>query len=90
MLLMTPAAFVFIYSKYGVHVVSASAVVLSGKGIIDTTKDYYRDLGSFYGEVYKCFLGDFTLGDKYRDEDKMKQCCEELKSQRGLAIIAKY
>ena len=89
MLAITPAAFVFIYSEFGVHVVPAASVVRSGRSSVDTKEHYYRELGSFYEEVYKCFTGDLSLGDSYRDEKRMKELCDELKAQRGLAITAK-
>lgn len=89
MLAITPAAFVFIYSEFGVHVVPAASVVRSGRSSVDTKEHYYRELGRFYEEIYKCFIGDLSLGDSYRDEKQMKELCDKLKAQRGLAITAK-
>lgn len=86
MLAITPASFVFIYSKFGVHVVPAASVVRSGKSSINTQEHYYRGLGSFYEEVYKCFVGDLSLGDSYRDEEKMKEFSVGVKASRALAI----
>lgn len=89
MLEVTPAAFVFIYSEFGVHVVSASSVVISGRANVNTEEHYYKDLGGFYEEVYKCFVGDLALGSFYSDETKMKEFCDGLGTLRGLAITAK-
>jgi hypothetical protein len=86
MLKITPAAFVFVYSEFGVHVIPAVEIVVSGKSVIDTNVLYYKELGDFYEEVYKCFIGDSALGRAYRDDEMMREICDNLVSEQALAI----
>lgn len=86
MLAITPASFVFVYSEAGVHVVPASAVVTKGEGIVNTEIDYYKGLDAFYEEVYKCFIGDMSIGGFYRDEARLKEYAENIAAKRFLHI----
>ena len=86
MLKITPSAYVFVYSDFGVHVIPAASVVRAGRKGIDTREDYYRGFGSFYEEVYKCFAGDLSLEGVFRDESKMKELCDAANANRVLAV----
>jgi hypothetical protein len=88
MLDRSPASYVFVYSKLGVHVVPATAVTLKGKGIVDTSVDYYRSLKTFYTDFFKCFIGDTRLGGKFTAASKTDEVFRELKPSNGLAITA--
>lgn len=56
MLERTPAAFAFLYSTDGVHVVPAVAVTSSGP--LNPHRLYPRALERFYEEHFACFFGD--------------------------------
>lgn len=60
MLKITSDSFVFIYSEEGIFVTPAFGV-RGTNGKIDTRNQYYRSLGSFYGEFFKCFVGDHKV-----------------------------
>lgn len=89
MLHITPASFVMVYSQFGVHVVPAVSVAGPEKNYVDTEEDYYREFGGFYGEVFKSFIGDMKLGNKYRKAKDLEAFCDATHSNRALMITAK-
>jgi hypothetical protein len=89
MLRFTPDAFVFIYSEFGVHVVPAVSMLRDGRAFVDTTLDYYKELGAFYGELFKCFIGDPRLGLVYRSPKDLEDLCLRFRAKKALGIMAK-
>lgn len=63
MLNITSDSFVFIYSDEGIFVTPALGIKLSD-GKIDTRNQYYKSLGHFYAEFFKCFVGDHLVNGK--------------------------
>lgn len=88
MLSRSSSSYVFVYSKFGVHVVPATAIRLKGKGQVDTSTDYYRSLKMFYTEFFKCFVGDVVLGAKLTAAKNVNDVFQQLKVANGLAITA--
>jgi hypothetical protein len=58
MLRITPSAYVFIYSRQGVDVISAHAVWLANTKSIGTDRLCSLRLGDFYDQFFQCFIGD--------------------------------
>lgn len=56
MLALSPASFVFVYSKQAIRVVPAVAVTAAGR--IDERANYSRSIKRFYEEHFACFIGD--------------------------------
>lgn len=88
MLGRSPSSYVFVYSKFGVHVVPATAVQIKGRGVVDTASDYCRSLKMFYMELFKCFVGDARLGAKLTTDSKTDEVFRKLQVANGLAITA--
>lgn len=57
MLNITSDSFVFLYTDEGIYVTPAFGIKVSD-GKIDTRDQYYKSIGTFYGEFFKCFVGD--------------------------------
>lgn len=61
MLKVSPASYVFIYTRKGVFVVPASDAQSAGSNSINTEHIYNHRFGSFYEEFFKCFIGDTKI-----------------------------
>lgn len=66
MLCVTSDSFVFVYSDQGIIVIPAFEIALSGKRTIRTAEVYYRNISNFYGDFFRCFIGDQWLYRHYK------------------------
>jgi hypothetical protein len=65
MLELSPDSFVFLYSKEGIRIVSAAAVVgvQKKRGAFDPSPLYSRDVQTFYEAHLECFIGDPRINE---------------------------
>ena len=88
MLDISSSSVVFIYSKYGVHVVPATATKLWNRNRVDTTKQYYMSLGEYYSEMYRSFVGDTNLAKVYTNPKELELVAERTRAANVLLIQA--
>lgn len=73
MLKLTSDSFFFLYTDKGIYIVPALEVDLynqvprSPKLTIDTTDIYYKSIGTFFEDFFRCFIGDHKIGSTYKD-----------------------
>ena len=65
MLSLSQTSFVFLYSKEGIRIVSAAAVigVQNRRGSFDPSSLYSRDVKTFYEAHLECFIGDLGINE---------------------------
>lgn len=61
MLNITNSSYVFVYSKRGIEVLSAQAVKALNSNRIRMNKSLAQDIGFFYEQFLRCFIGDHKL-----------------------------
>jgi len=61
MLAITNSAFVFVYTKAGVKIISAEHINSLNRAKINIEEVYTRDLGYFYEQLFDCWAGDPKL-----------------------------
>lgn len=86
MLNITNSAYVFIYSKRGVEVLSAQSVKALDSNKIRITKSYAHDIGFFYEEFLKCFIGDHKLIPYPVEQIDLKRFAEQTNVSNVLLI----
>ena len=81
MLQLTPASYVFLYSKDGVRVVPAISVVTS---TVSFKELYSRSAQNFFEEHFECFIGDRSISTpNIRELEKLR---EKFEARNVLAI----
>ena len=85
MLRISPASFVFLYSKDGIYVVSAISIVSTNR--IDPYNLYGRSIRRFYEEHFSSFIGDRRLNMPH--VDALKDIAREFEARSALALSAK-
>lgn len=77
MLNITSDSFFFLYTNKGIYVIPALEVELYNKVprkprlTIDTTDIYYKSIGSFYEDFFKCFIGDHKIAHTYKTTEEL-------------------
>lgn len=84
MLRLSPASFVFLYSKDGIHVIPAIAVVGCRKGLDQL---YQRSVQRFFEEHLECFIGDRSISSP--TPSTLTALRDEFNSRSALLITAK-
>lgn len=85
MLSRSPASFLFLYSREGVHVVPALAVVSSSP--MNPHRLYPRIVERFYEEHLSCFFGDRRIAPP--DIASLKAACGDLGARHALGLEAR-
>ncbi|MDF9615921.1 hypothetical protein P5763_28485 [Bacillus cereus] len=80
MLSITSDSFVFIYSEDGIFATPAFGI-RGSNGKIDTRSQYYKSLGSFYAEFFKCFVGDHKVGELDLNTLSLKEIIKLVKAK---------
>ncbi|MDQ3110127.1 MAG: hypothetical protein M3R17_09545 [Bacteroidota bacterium] len=64
MLAITSDSFFFIYTKKGIYAIPAFQIRLCNKKhLISSKETHFLNLGTFYSDFFKCFIGDEKLGN---------------------------
>ena len=88
MLRITSDSFFFLYTDQGIYVTPALEVQLLGKNSIDTDYLYYKKLGSFYQEFFKCFIGDHHIAPIYNDSTQLGKLADNYSVANVIIIEA--
>ena len=89
MLRLTSDSFVFLYTDQKVFVVPALQVALTPGNRVSTDDIYAHEIGRFYEEHFKCFVGDQRLSPPDSATIDLEQLCEELGASHALSIQTK-
>lgn len=89
MLARTSDSFAFFYTAERVFVVPALQISLTSGNRISTDEVYAHQIGQFYEEHFKCFIGDQRIAPPSVSPDDLEQLSEDLSSNHVLSIQAK-
>lgn len=83
---ITQQSYIFLYTEFGVQVVSTANIT---ENKIDTDDHYYLSLGDFYGNICKCFAGDTQLAEIYNQPSDLQKLATEIGAKNIIAITAR-
>lgn len=77
MLNITSDSFFFIYTNKGVFSVPAFQIVLANKTkSINGKNVFYKRIDTFYVDLFKCFIGDHKISNKFQETRQIEQLIE--------------